>query len=225
MLTRRHFLTVAAAILGAGLTGCSSTPEEAADQSAGAAAAGSAAAGSAGSADAAATAGSATADAPATTGGVLVAYFSATGHTASVATALADHLGADMFEITPAAPYTADDLNYNDSSSRTSVERAEDARPELAQVTPEGFAAYDTVFVGYPIWWGDAAWPVKTFAEGNDFSGKTVVPFCTSASSGIGGSGDELAGLSGTGTWVDGARFAGNAPTDEVTSWSDSLAL
>lgn len=183
-------------------------------------------------ADAALQAGSSSEDAEnagessaAQTGATLVAYFSATGHTADVAAAIAEHLGADVFEITPAEPYTTGDLNYNDSGSRASVERAEDARPELAQMTPDGFSSYDTVFVGYPIWWGDAAWPVKTFAEGNDFSGKTVVPFCTSASSGIGGSGDELAGLAGTGEWVDGERFSASTPTVDVTDWVDGLGL
>lgn len=217
MLTRRHFLTVAAA-LGTGLVGCSNNRAETTGQtedsvenkeSAGENASNNAANES-----------SATASS-----GTLVAYFSATGNTAGVATELADHLGADVFEITPAEPYTTDDLNYNDSGSRTSVERAEDARPELAQTTPNSFDSYNTVFVGYPIWWGDAAWPVKTFAENNDFSGKTVVPFCTSASSGIGGSGDELAGLAGTGSWAEGERFAAGASADEVASWADSLAL
>lgn len=216
MLTRRHFLTVAAAVLGTGLAGCSNSRTQATDQPAGSAAS----AGSAGSAAESTAEGTAAAS-----GSVLVAYFSATGNTAGVASELANHLGADVFEITPSEPYTADDLNYNDSSSRTSVERAEDARPELAQATPDGFDAYDTVFVGYPIWWGDAAWPVKTFAEGNDFSGKTVVPFCTSASSGIGGSGDELAALAGTGSWVAGERFAAGASADEVASWADGLTL
>ncbi|OUN88640.1 flavodoxin [[Collinsella] massiliensis] len=218
MLTRRQFLTVAAAALGTGLAGCSNNRAGETDQPAGSAEnAGSAVAGAAGSA--------ADEGATAPAGGVLVAYFSATGNTAGVAAELADHLGADVFAITPAEPYTADDLDYNDSGSRTSIERAEDARPELAQVAPDAFEAYGTVFVGYPIWWGDAAWPVKTFVEGNDFSGKTVVPFCTSASSGIGGSGDELAGLAGTGTWIDGERFVAGASADEVASWADGLAL
>lgn len=197
-ISRRHLLRGAAALaalapLTASLAACgseeASAPTE--DDAAGGAAAGFAPAeeSAAPEQDAAQAAG----------GSVLVAYFSATGHTEAVAQAVAEHLGADVFEITPAEPYTDADLDYNDSDSRASVERAEDARPELAQATPDGFDAYGTVFVGYPIWWGDAAWPVKTFVEGNDFTGKTVVPFCTSASSGIGGSGDELAELAGTG--------------------------
>ena len=214
MLTRRSFLAAAAVAVGAGLAGC-----------------GSAASGrqtSAGSDAGSAidrTAGGEAAAEGAASGNVLVAYFSATGHTAGVAAALADHLGADVFEIVPAEPYTDDDLDYNDDSSRVSVEHAEDARPGLAQVTPDDFGGYDTVFLGYPIWWGDAALPAKTFAEGNDFSGKTVVPFCTSASSGIGGSGDALAELAGGGDWLDGERFAAGASDDEVASWADGLAL
>ncbi len=220
-LSRRTFLAGGALALSALISGCSDNEREPTITSTGSAGEGSASvdAGSAptDSADAGASGLSA--------GSALVAYFSATGNTAGVATELANHLGADVFEIQPAQPYTDADLNYNDSSSRTSVERAEDARPELAQVAPDGFDAYDTVFVGYPIWWGDAAWPVKTFVEGNDFTGKTVVPFCTSASSGIGGSGDELAALAGTGEWVAGERFSAGASADEVASWVDGLAL
>lgn len=184
-----------------------------------------------GSAAPAAEAGSSAADSeaaatPAAAGAALVAYFSATGNTENVANLIAEHLGADMFAITPQEPYTADDLDYNDSSSRTSTERADANRSvTLAQVTPEGFEGYDTVFVGYPIWWGDASWVVDGFVAGNDFTGKTVVPFCTSASSGIGSSGERLAELAGTGTWLDGERFSGGATQDEVASWVDGLAL
>lgn len=157
---------------------------------------------------------------------VLVAYFSATGNTRGVAEAIAAHLGADTFEITPAQPYAADDLNYNDSSSRTSRERGDAGTVvELTQVVPEGFDGYDTVFVGYPIWWGDASWVVDGFVSGNDFSGKTVVPFCTSASSSLGSSGQNLATLAGTGDWLPGARFAGGAAESEVTAWVDGLGL
>lgn len=162
-------------------------------------------------------------DAPAESGSVLVAYFSATGNTEGVATAVAEHLGADAFAIEAAEPYTDADLDYNDSSSRTSTERA-DARPELAQVTPDEWGDYQTVFLGYPIWWGEAAWPLRTFAEGNDFAGKIVVPFCTSASSGIGDSGAALAELAGGGDWLDGARFSAGA-TDDAAAWVDGLDL
>lgn len=159
-------------------------------------------------------------------GRVLVAYFSATGNTEGVADIIAGHLDADTFAITPAQPYTDADLDYNDPSSRTSQERADADRViELQQVTPDGFDAYDTVFIGYPIWWGDAAWVVDGFASGNDFTGKTVVPFCTSASSSMGSSGENLAAIAGTGDWLPGARFSGSASPNEVTAWVDGLGL
>lgn len=207
-LTRRNFLAVAAAAAAMTLAGCAGEPEaEGAPQQ-------DAPQGDEAGADAA----------PAGAGATLVAYFSATGNTAGIAQALADHLGADAFRIEAAEPYTDDDLDYNDGGSRVSVERAEDARPELAQVTPDGWDDYDTVLLGYPIWWGDAAGPAKTFAEGNDFDGKTVVPFCTSASSGIGRSGERLAELAGAGDWREGERFSAGA-TDEATTWADGLGL
>ena len=156
-------------------------------------------------------------------GSALVAYFSATGNTEGIATAIAEHASADVFVITPAQAYTDADLNYNDDASRTSIERVDGTQPELTQVTPDSFDTYSTVFVGYPIWWGEAAWPLRTFVANNDFTGKTVVPFCTSASSGIGGSGETLAELAGTGEWAEGRRFSGGAPTADVIAWVDSL--
>lgn len=159
-------------------------------------------------------------------GGVLVAYFSATGNTRGVAEAIAGHLGADTFEITPVEPYTADDLGYNNSNSRTSVERQDpDRHVELETITPDGFEGYSTVFVGYPIWWGDASWVVDDFVAGNDFTGKTVVPFCTSGSSPLGSSGQKLAAMAGAGEWLAGARFSGGASESEVAAWVDGLGL
>ena len=159
-------------------------------------------------------------------GGILVACFSATGNTRGVADTIAQHLGADTFEIAPAEPYIAEDLDYNNADSRTSREREDlDRRVELVQVTPEDFDAYDIVFVGYPIWWGDASWVVDGFVSGNDFSGKTVVPFCTSGGSGMGQSGDNLAEMAGTGDWLPGARFSASASPAEVTAWVDGLGL
>lgn len=159
-------------------------------------------------------------------GRVLVAYFSATGNTEGIADIIAGHLDADTFAITPAQPYTDADLNCNDPNSRTSQERANADRViALEQVTPDRFDAYDTVFIGYPIWWGDAAWVVNGFASGNDFTGKTVVPFCTSASSSMGSSGENLAAIAGAGDWLPGARFSGSASTNEVTAWVDGLGL
>lgn len=165
-------------------------------------------------------------DAAEGSGKVLVAYFSATGSTRGVAETIAAHIGADIFEIAPAQPYTDADLDYGDSASRTSIERSDpDRAVELVQVTPEGFDAYDTVYLGYPIWWGDASWAVDGFVSGNDFSGKAVVPFCTSGSSPIGQSGQNLAALAGSGEWLEGRRFPAGAAVDEVAAWVDGLDI
>ena len=157
---------------------------------------------------------------------VLVAYFSGTGNTAGIAQSIADHLGADVFVIEPTVPYTAEDLNYSDSGSRTSIERNDPSRSiELVQTTPDDFGAYTTVFLGFPIWWGDPSWVVDGFAAGNDFSGKTVIPFCTSGSSPLGDGSQELAAIAGTGDWLEGARFAAGASAEEVAAWVDGLGL
>lgn len=158
---------------------------------------------------------------------VLVVYYSATGSTKAVAETIADTSGADLFEITPVDPYTSDDLNWTDDNSRVSVEHNDESKRdvELTQVTPDNWDDYDTVFVGYPIWWGIAAWPVNNFVKGNDFSGKTVIPFCTSSSSGLGQSGDLLADMAGTGDWQDGERFSSGASSSNVESWVNGLDL
>ena len=158
---------------------------------------------------------------------VLVAYFSATGNTERVANAIAEATGGDLFEITPADPYTDDDLNWTDENSRVVQEYENpDARDtELVAYTPENWADYDVVFVGYPIWWYDAAWPVDGFVAENDFTGKTVIPFCTSSSSGLGESGQRLAQLAGTGDWMEGQRFRSSASQEDVTAWVESLGL
>lgn len=169
-----------------------------------------------------------TAPADETAGGsVLVAYFSATGNTEAAAGYIADALGADTFEITPAEPYTSDDLNWSDEDSRVSREHEDPSLQtvELTETTPENWDSYDTVFIGYPIWWGVAAWPVSSFVAANDFTGKTVIPFCTSSSSGLGESGTLLAQAAGTGEWLEGQRFSGNVSESDVTQWLDSLAL
>ena len=167
-----------------------------------------------------------TTTAPAASGKTLVIYFSATGNTKAAAEAIAAATGGDLLELEPAEPYTSADLDYNNAGSRASRERDNpDRQVELVQVTPDDFDAYDTVFVGYPIWWGDASWVVDGFVSGNDFSGKTVVPFCTSGGSGMGQSGESLAAMAGTGDWLPGARFSGSASPAEVTAWVDGLGL
>ena len=159
-------------------------------------------------------------------GNVLVAYYSATGNTERVAQTIADATGGDLFEIEPTEPYTDDDLNWNDESSRVSREYEDESLRDvpLVNTTVDGWNDYDTVFIGYPIWWGIAAWPVDGFVEANDFSDKTVIPFATSASSGMGQSGELLADLAGTGDWQDGMRFSSGAGDDEVQEWVETLA-
>lgn len=160
-----------------------------------------------------------------TSGNVLIAYYSATGNTEAVANMIADATGGDLFELEPTEPYTDDDLNWSDDNSCVSQEHEnEDQRDvELVSTTPENWDSYDTVFIGYPIWWGIAAWPVDHFVEDNDFTGKTVIPFCTSASSGIGDSGELLADMAGTGDWQEGQRFRSSVSDEDVVAWVESL--
>lgn len=161
------------------------------------------------------------------TGSVLIAYYSAQGHTRAVAEAIANRLGADLFEMTPVEPYSNDDLDWTNRNSRVSVEHdnTDQRDVELTQITPDGWDGYDTVLLGYPIWWGGAAWPVDGLVEGNDFTGKTVIPFCTSSSSPIGDSGELLARAAGTGDWQQGRRFGQSAGADEAAEWAARLAL
>ena len=158
---------------------------------------------------------------------VLVVYYSATGNTAQVAQYIADSTGGDLFEIQPVEPYTDDDLNWTDDNSRVSQEHADESLRdvELVADTVDNWDQYDTVIIGYPIWWGIAAWPVDGFVEANDFSGKTVIPFCTSSSSGLGESGQLLADMAGTGDWHEGQRFRSSASAEDVQSWVDELGL
>ena len=159
-------------------------------------------------------------------GNVLVVYYSATGNTERVANSIAEATGGDLFEIEPTEPYTDDDLNWNDESSRVSREYEDESLRDvpLVNTTVDGWDDYDTVFIGYPIWWGIAAWPVDGFVEANDFSGKTVIPFCTSSSSGIGQSGELLADLADTGDWQTGYRFSSGATESDVQNWLSSIA-
>ena len=160
-------------------------------------------------------------------GSVLVVYYSATGNTEGVANYIAEATGGNLFEITPAEPYTSDDLNWSDENSRVSREYADESLRdvELTATEVENWDSYDTIFIGYPIWWGIAAWPVDGFVEANDFTGKTVIPFCTSSSSGLGQSGELLAELAGTGDWQEGERFRGGASAADVAAWVESLDL
>ena len=160
-------------------------------------------------------------------GNVLVVYYSASGNTETAANYIAQATGGDIFEITPAEPYTSDDLNWTDENSRVSREHEDESLRdvELTTTEVENWDSYDTVFIGYPIWWGIAAWPVDGFVEANDFSGKTVIPFCTSSSSGLGQSGELLAQLAGTGDWLEGQRFRSSASQEDINEWVDSLGL
>lgn len=166
-------------------------------------------------------------DTTAESGKTLVVYYSASGSTKRVATAIADAAGADLYEITPVEPYTSDDLNWNNSSSRVSREHDDESLRDIAltEITPVDWDSYDTVLIGYPIWWGIAAWPVDNFVKGNDFTGKTVIPFCTSASSGLGDSGNLLEEMAGTGDWQEGHRFSSGASDADAADWVASLDL
>ena len=158
-------------------------------------------------------------------GKTLVVYFSATGNTERVAEVIADTAGGELFELEPVDPYTDEDLNYSDDNSRVSQEYADEGlrNVELVADTVDGWQDVERVYIGYPIWWGNAAWPVNTFVEANDFTGKTVIPFCTSASSGLGDSGELLAELAGTGDWQEGMRFSSGVSDEDVAAWVESL--
>ena len=160
-------------------------------------------------------------------GNVLVVYYSASGRTAAVAGYIADALGGDTFEIVPAEPYASEDLDWTNEDSRVSREHDDPSlrTMELAADSVDNWDSYDTVFIGYPIWWGIAAWPMDNFVGANDFTGKTVIPFCTSSSSGLGESGELLAELAGTGDWLEGQRFRSGASQSEVQAWVQELAL
>ena len=131
------------------------------------------------------------------------------------------------YEITPVEPYTSDDLNWTNSSSRVSREHDDESLRDIAltEITPADWDSYDTVLIGYPIWWGIAAWPVDNFVKGNDFTGKTVIPFCTSSSSGLGDSGNLLEEMAGTGDWQEGHRFSSGTSDADAADWVASLNL
>lgn len=156
---------------------------------------------------------------------VLVAYFSATNTTEGVAEHVANGLNADLYEIVPEEPYTEADLNYNDDNSRSTIEMNDpSARPAISG-SVENMEQYDIVFIGYPIWWGEAPRIVSTFMESYDFSGKTIVPFCTSGGSGIGSSDSNLEQLTSGADWLDGRRLNGSDSEETVMEWVNGLGL
>lgn len=162
-----------------------------------------------------------------TDGKTLVVYYSASGNTEEVAEYIASETGGDLFEIEPVNVYSDADLNWTDSDSRVCYEHDNPNSRDIELVSTEiaDWESYDTVFIGYPIWWGIAAWPVDNFVKSNDFSDKTVIPFCTSTSSGLGESGELLAEMAGTGNWQSGERFRSGASEDDVRNWVSSLNL
>lgn len=156
---------------------------------------------------------------------VVVVYFTGTGNTEKVAAYIAEDTGASTFQITPEDPYTMEDLDWTTDGSRVNREHDDESLRNVPLTTTEvpNWDSYDTVFLGYPIWWGIAAWPVDSFVSANDFTGKTVIPFCTSTSSSLGDSAKLLADLAGTGDWEEGHRFSQIATAEDVSQWLESL--
>ena len=161
------------------------------------------------------------------TGKTLVVYYSASGNTKRAAEDIAEAVSADLFESVPTEVYTSDDLNWTNADSRVSREHDDESLRDVPLTTTEvpDWDSYDTVFIGYPIWWGIAAWPVDGFVKANDFTGKTVIPFATSSSSGMGQSGSLLADMAGTGDWQEGQRFSSGVSSADVQAWVDGLGL
>jgi len=157
----------------------------------------------------------------------IVVYFSGSGNTKRVAELVANETGSELFELVPTTPYTDDDLNWRDEKSRVQKEHNDPSLQniELNSTAVPDWESYDTVLFGYPLWWREAAWPVNNFVKGNDFSGKTIIPFCTSTSDGIGDSGSKLAQMAGTGKWQAGMRFPENDDESSIREWAKSLNL
>ena len=169
-----------------------------------------------------------TSDPVAATGGkTLVVYYSATGSTERVAGYIASAVGGNTFRLVPKDEYSSADLKWTDRDSRVVKEHDDESlrNIELVQTVVDNWDEYDTIFIGYPIWWQIAAWPVDGFVKANDFSGKTVIPFCTSSSSGLGESGKLLEEMANGGNWLNGNRFPSGASEDMVTQWVESLNL
>ncbi len=161
-----------------------------------------------------------------TEGKTLVVYYSAQGHTVKFADAIAEELEADIFELVPVDEYTSEDLDWTKKDSRVTKEHEDESLRDIALITTEveDWESYDTVYIGYPIWWGIAAWPVDNFVKNNDFTGKTVIPFATSSSSGMGESGEILEGYAGTGNWLEGKRFQSNEDVANAKEWAASIS-
>lgn len=157
----------------------------------------------------------------------LVVYYSASGNTRRVAEAIAQAANTDLFEIVPTEVYTNEDLNWTNPNSRVSREHDDESLRDVPLTTTEvpDWDSYDTVLLGYPIWWGIAAWPVNNFVKANDFAGKTVIPFATSSSSGMGQSGSLLAEMANGGDWQQGQRFSSGASEADVQAWVNGLGL
>ncbi len=155
----------------------------------------------------------------------LVIYYSATGSTEKVAEQIVKNINADLWEIIPEQEYTKEDLDWTNQNSRVSKEHDDESlrQVKLRTTKVENWDNYDTIFIGYPIWWGIAAWPVDTFVKNNNFEGKTVIPFCTSASSELGQSGKQLEKTAKTGNWLEGKRFQSNVSNNEIKNWIDNL--
>ena len=153
----------------------------------------------------------------------LVVYFSATGTTKRVAETIAEITEADLYEILAADEYSDADLNWGDRNSRSTLEQNDrNARPEIAS-DPLNLEGYTTIYIGYPIWWGEAPRIMDTFVESYDFDEITMIPFCTSSSSGIGRSGKILEENAESGKWLDGKRFGGNVSENDLREWIASL--
>lgn len=157
----------------------------------------------------------------------IVVYFSGSGNTKRVAELVANETGSELFELVPTTPYTDDDLNWRDENSRVQKEHNDPSfqNIEFNSTSVPDWDSYDTVLFGYPLWWREAAWPVNSFVKGNDFSGKTVIPFCTSTSDGIGDSGSKLAQIAGTGAWQDGMRFSEREEESAVKEWAQGIGI
>ncbi|MCR4600950.1 MAG: flavodoxin [Clostridia bacterium] len=156
----------------------------------------------------------------------LVIYFSATGTTRGIAEKIASATGADLYEIVPKEPYSDEDLNYNNNDSRATKEQDDKtARPEFEDITVDIEKDYSTVFIGYPIWWGEEPRIMDTFVESYNFEGKTIIPFCTSGSSDISASSRNLEAKAGTGNWLSGSRFSASTSAEEIKTWIAGLGL